>query len=163
MITTNNKTIYKKMVSLRNLAFGKKNRFNHEDVGWNYRMTNIQATLGISQLKRINQIVKKRHAIGIRYFKNLSVNKNIYIPEPKKNYSKNIYWVVGIVITNKKLGLNALKVMKKLKKIGIGTRPFFWPMHKQKILKKYISKNKDFKNSEYISKNGFYLPTSLTS
>ena len=58
MITTNNPAIYKKMISLRNLAFGVKNRFNHDDIGWNYRMTNIQATLGISQLKRINTIVK---------------------------------------------------------------------------------------------------------
>ena len=60
MITTNNKSMYDKMISLRNLAFGKKNRFNHEDIGWNYRMTNIQATLGLSQLKRIKKIVKKR-------------------------------------------------------------------------------------------------------
>ena len=162
MITTNNFTLYKKMRSLRNLSFGKKNRFNHEDIGWNYRMTNIQATLGISQLKRINEIVKKRHYVGIRYFKKLSNNKNIYIPEPKRNYSKNIYWVIGIVIINKKLKLNAAKVMLKLKKRGIGTRPFFWPMHQQKILKKYRFNRKNFKNSEFISKNGFYLPTSLT-
>lgn len=95
MITTNNFTLYKKMNSLKNLSFGQKNRFNHEDIGWNYRMTNIQAALGISQLKRINKIVKKRHSIGMRYFKNLRVNKNIYIPEPERNYSKNIYWVIG--------------------------------------------------------------------
>ena len=162
MITTNNLALYKKMSSLKNLSFGKKNRFNHEDIGWNYRMTNIQATLGISQLKRINEIVKKRHSVGLRYFKNLIVNKNIYIPEPKKNYSKNIYWVIGIVITNKKLNLNAAKVMLKLKKKGIGTRPFFWPMHQQKILKKLNLNKKNFKNSEFISNNGFYLPTSLT-
>tara|TARA_B100000787_G_scaffold169686_1_gene161715 strand:+ start:1285 stop:2403 length:1119 start_codon:yes stop_codon:yes gene_type:complete len=162
MITTNNPAIYKKMISLRNLAFGVKNRFNHDDIGWNYRMTNIQATLGISQLKRINTIVKKRHSIGMRYFKKLHINNSIYIPEPKRNYSDNIYWVVGIVITNKKLNLNADKIMSKLKKKGIGTRPFFWPMHKQKILKKYNTNKQNFKNSEYISENGFYLPTSLT-
>ena len=162
MITTNNKSMYDKMISLRNLAFGKKNRFNHEDIGWNYRMTNIQATLGLSQLKRIKKIVKKRHSVGKRYYKNLSSNKNIYIPEPKRIYSENIYWVIGIIIINKRLNLNALKVMNKLKKKGIGTRPFFWPMHKQKILKKYRINKKKFDNSEYISNYGFYLPTSLT-
>ena len=162
MITTNDKTKYLKMTSLRNLAFGKKNRFNHEDIGWNYRMTNLQATLGLSQLKRINKIVKMRHSVGKRYYKNLSKNSNIFIPEPKNNYAQNIYWVVGILIINKRLGLNALTTMKKLNKLGIGTRPFFWPMHKQKILKKYRINKKKFDNSEYISNYGFYLPTSLT-
>ena len=162
MLTTNNKKLYKKFISLRNLAFGKKDRFNHDDIGWNYRLTNIQATLGISQLKRINQIVKRRHEIGVRYFKNLKQNKNIYIPGPIKKFSKNIYWVVGIVIINKNLKLNASKMISKLKDKGIGTRPFFWPMNKQKILKKYKFKKGIFKNSEYISNYGFYLPTSLS-
>tara|TARA_B100001121_G_C18695705_1_gene624940 strand:- start:1849 stop:2967 length:1119 start_codon:yes stop_codon:yes gene_type:complete len=162
MITTNDKTKFLKMKSLRNLAFGKKNRFNHEDVGWNYRMTNMQASLGISQLNRIDKIVKRRHAVGKRYYKNLSKNKNIFIPEPNKYYAKNIYWVVGILVVNKKLKLNALKIMNRLKKKGIGTRPFFWPMHSQKILKKYNFKKKNFKNSDYLSKYGFYLPTSLS-
>ena len=163
MITTNNKKLYEKMLSLRNLCFGKKNRFNHEDIGWNYRMTNIQATLGISQLSRIKTIVKTRHRVGNRYYQQLSKNKNLYIPEPKKNYAQNIYWVIGILITNTTLRLNAETVMKKLKQSGIGTRPFFWPMHKQKIFKYLkISNSNEFLNSEYISKYGFYLPSSLS-
>tara|TARA_B110000971_G_scaffold121487_1_gene124397 strand:+ start:1844 stop:2965 length:1122 start_codon:yes stop_codon:yes gene_type:complete len=163
MITTNNKKNYQKMLSLRNLAFGKKNRFNHDDIGWNYRMTNIQATLGISQLNRIKNIVKTRHAVGLQYYNKLKNNNNLYIPEPKKNFAKNIYWVIGILIVNKKKKLDAKKVMSKLKKIGIGTRPFFWPMHKQKILKNLkLQNSKQFVNSEYISKYGFYLPSSLS-
>ncbi len=163
MITTNNKIIYQKMLSLRNLSFGKKNRFNHDDIGWNYRMTNIQATLGISQLGRINNIVKTRHSVGLQYYNKLKKNKNIYIPEPRKSFAKNIYWVVAVLIMNKKIKLDAKKVMYKLHKLGIGTRPFFWPMHKQKILKNLKMKNsKQFPNSEYISKYGFYLPSSLS-
>ena len=162
MITTNNKKLYQKFSSLRNLAFGIKNRFNHDDIGWNYRMTNIQATLGISQLKRIGSIIKKRHSIGKRYYENLKLNKNIYIPEPKKKFSYNIYWVIGVVVINKKLNLDASKIMSKLKSMGIGTRPFFWPMNKQKILRRYNFKKSDFINSEFISNYGFYLPTSLT-
>jgi len=163
MITTNNKKIYQKMLSLRNLSFGKKNRFNHDDIGWNYRMTNIQATLGLNQLSRINNIVKTRHYVGLQYYNKLKKNKNIYIPEPKKNFAKNIYWVVAVLIVNKKIKLDAKKVMHKLHKLGIGTRPFFWPMHKQKILKNLKMKNsKQFTNSEYISKYGFYLPSSLS-
>jgi len=150
------------MKSLRNLSFGSKNRFNHDDIGWNYRMTNIQASLGLNQLSRIKTIIKKRHSVGLRYYNQLKDNKNIFIPEPKKNYAKNIYWVVGILIINKKLDLNAKKVMIKLKKFGIGTRPFFWPMNKQKIYRKLkLYKSNKFPNSEYISKFGFYLPSSL--
>ena len=163
MITTNNKFFYEKMCGLRNLSFGKKDRFNHDDVGWNYRMTNIQATLGISQLSRLKNIVKTRHHVGLQYYNTLKKNKNIFIPEPKKNYAKNIYWVIAILIINKKFNLNAKKVMNKLNKLGIGTRPFFWPMHKQKILKNLkLQNSKKFPNSEYISQHGFYLPSSLS-
>ena len=87
MITTNNKKLYEKSSNLRNLSFGKKDRFNHDDIAWNYRMTNIQASLGISQLKRINQIVKTKHKIGLEYYKRLKSNSNLYIPETRK---KNI-------------------------------------------------------------------------
>ena len=163
MISTNNPTLRDKCKSLRNLCFGKKNRFNHDDIGWNYRMTNIQATLGINQLKRINKIVKTRHNVGLQFYQRLKNNKNIYIPEPKKNYAKNIYWVIAILIIKKNIRLDAKKVMDKLNKFGIGTRPFFWPMHRQNILKNLkLYNSKQFKNSEYISKYGFYLPSSLS-
>jgi len=126
-------------------------------------MTNIQATLGISQLSRIKKIVKTRHAVGLQYYDKLKDNNNIYIPKPKELFAKNIYWVIGVVIINKKIRLDAKKVMAKLKKLGIGTRPFFWPMHKQKILKNLkLQNSKDFTNSTYISKKGFYLPSSLS-
>jgi len=162
MITTNNKNFYLKAKDYRNLCFGKKDRFNHSDIAWNYRITNIQASLGVSQLKRINSIIKKRHFVGKTYYNFLKGNKNIYIPEPEKKFSKNIYWVVAVLITNKKLNLDAKKAMKKLARYNIGTRPFFWPMNKQYSLKKYkFYKSKKFKNSNYISKYGFYLPSSL--
>ena len=100
MITTNNATFYKKACSLRNLCFGRKDRFNHDDIGWNYRMTNLQASLALSQLKRISSIVKQKEKIGKLYFENLKNNKNIFIPSPKNSYSKNIY-CQGILIINK--------------------------------------------------------------
>jgi len=162
MITTNNKKLYEKSSSLRNLSFGKKDRFNHDDIGWNYRMTNIQASLGVSQLKRIKQTVRIKHKIGLEYYKRLKNNPNLYIPGTRKKYAKNIYWVVAILILNKKLKIDAKNMMKKLKDEGISTRPFFWPMHMQKILKKYnISKNTSFPNSNYICKYGLYLPSGL--
>ena len=158
MISVDNQKLYSKCKALRNLCFGKINRFNHDDIGWNYRMTNIQASLGLSQIKNINKIVKKKMDIGKRYYFNLCKNKNIKILPPQNHNSKNIYWVVGIVIKNKKF--LAIEVTKKLKKFGIMTRPFFWPMHEQDIFKKMkLFKKENFPNSSYIARYGLYLPS----
>jgi len=162
MLSTNNKKFYEAAKDLRNLCFGKKNRFNHEGIGWNYRMTNIQASLGVSQLKRISSIVQKRQVVGKKYFNELKNNTNIYMPETSRSYAKNIYWVIAIVIMNKNLRIDAKILAKKLMSYGIQTRPFFWPMHKQNAFKKYkIDRKGNYKNSEYISKYGLYLPSSL--
>ena len=160
MISTNNFNLYQKCKSFRNLSFGKIQRFNHEDISWNYRMTNIQATLGISQLERLDNTVKKKMYIGKYYFKKLSKNKNIYMTPPKISFSKNIYWVVGVLIKRKKI--LASKVIRKLNDYGIGARPFFWPMHDQKIFKKMkVFSKKEYPNSSYLGKYGFYIPSFL--
>ncbi len=158
MICTDNFKFYLKSKSLRNLCFGKENRFNHDDLGWNYRMTNLQASMGLSQLNNINKVIKDKISIGKYYYNNLKNNQHIHILPPIKNNQKNIYWVVGIVIKNKKK--KASEIIKILKKKGIAARPFFWPMHKQKILNKLkLVKSKKFPNSEYISNYGLYLPS----
>ena len=160
MLLTNNRNFYNKIESLKNLCFGKDNRYNHDDIGWNYRFTNLQAAIGISQLKRINSIIKKKREIGKFYYKKISKNKNIYIQSPKYKKLNNIYWVVGILIKNKKITANELR--KKLMKYKIDSRSFFWPMNKQTILKKMNYKFKGtFKNSEFLSKYGLYLPSGL--
>ena len=162
MISTNNKEINSKCKSLRNLCFGKKDRFNHDDIGWNYRLSNIQATLGLSQLKRIKTIVKRKEQIGKKYYTLLNKNHNIQILKPNCSFAKNIYWVVGIVIKNKKLNIDAKILSQKLIKFGIQTRPFFWPMNKQKaLLDLGLFKNQKYPNSEFLSKYGLYLPASL--
>ena len=158
MISVNKFDLYNKCKSLRNLCFGKLNRFNHEDIGWNYRMTNIQAALGLSQIKNINKIVKKKIMIGRQYYKNLKLNKNLTILPPSISYSKNIYWVVGILIKNKKIKSSLLAI--ELRKFGIMTRPFFWPMHEQQIFKKMkLFKKSKFPNSSYLARYGLYLPS----
>ena len=162
MMSTNNKKISSKCKSLRNLCFGNKNRFNHEDIGWNYRLSNIQATLGLSQLKRIKKIVKRKEQIGGQYYANLNKNSNLQILKPNCSFAKNIYWVVGIVIKHNTLKINAKTLAKRLLKLGIQTRPFFWPMNKQKaLLDLGLFKNQKYPNSEFLSKYGLYLPASL--
>ena len=163
MILTNNKKIEKKCRSLRNLCFGiGKNRFQHDDIGWNYRFSNLQAAVGLGQLKNINWAIKRKKEIGRIYYNKLKDIKNIYIQKPKNSYSENIYWVFGILLKNNSRKINRDTIVKKLLKKGIQTRNFFFPMHKQKILKNIIShKNEKYPNSEYIAKNGFYLPSGL--
>ena len=155
MISVNSEKLYKKCNSLKNLCFGKINRFNHDDLGWNYRLTNIQAALGLSHIKNT---IRKKMEIGNYYYEKLKFNNNIQILPPFNSFSKNIYWVVGILIKNKKM--TALNLSKKLLKFGIETRPFFWPMHQQSIFKKLkLFKNQNYPNSTYLSKYGLYLPS----
>ena len=163
MICTNNLKLYEKCRSLRNLSFSNSyfNRFNHDDIGWNYRMTNLQAALGCGQLKNIKWIIRRKREIGNRYYKKLKHCKNIILQTNTTLYAENIYWVFGIVI-KKDSKINASQVVKKLSAKNIGTRPFFWPMHKQDALKKKsYFKNINLPNSEFIAKNGFYIPSGL--
>ena len=120
----------------------------------------MQAALGLSQLKNIKYVIKKKMKIGSYYYKKLYKNSNIRMLPPSNAFSKNIYWVVGIVI--KKGKITASMLSKKLARYGIETRPFFWPMHKQEIfLRRKIFKKQKFPNSEYLAKYGLYLPSSI--
>ena len=163
MILTNNRKLYIKCKSLRNLCFGSgEDRFNHDDIGWNYRMTNIQAAIGCGQLMNINRIIKKKREIGKRYISILSKCNKITIQPYKLSYARNIFWVFGVLL-KKRANISRNLVVKKLYKKNIQTRNFFYPMHKQKIFKKMklFAKNIQFINAEYLSKNGFYLPSGL--
>ena len=163
MILTNSKKIYEKCKSLRNLSFGKgENRFDHDDIGWNYRMTNIQAALGCGQLKNIKRIIKRKREIGKKYISILKNCNQIYIQPLNLRYAQNIFWVFGILI-KKNVNISKKSVVRELEKRGIQTRNFFYPMHKQKVFKemKIFSKNKKFHNAEHLSSNGFYLPSGL--
>ena len=163
MILTNDKKIYEKCKSLRNLCFGSgDHRFNHNDIGWNYRMTNLQAAVGCGQLKNISKIIRRKREIGRRYISILRNNKKIYIQPYKLNYAENIFWVFGVLL-KKNVNISRDLIIKKLYNKNIQTRTFFFPMHKQNIFKKMklFPKNKKFVNAEYLSKNGFYLPSGL--
>ena len=162
MIVTNNDEIASKSRSLRNLCFIPEKRFVHEEIGWNYRMTNLQAALGIGQLERLEKTIKMKINIGEIYNENLSDLNQINLPLKKTNYAENIYWVYGIVLKSE-TGLVSNEVMKKLRELSIGTRPFFYPMHKQPVFKRMgFFKNGVYPVSEEIYKYGFYLPSGLT-
>jgi len=160
-LLTNSKNLFKKFLELRNLNFGKINRYNHSDISWNYRFTNIQAALGLSQIKRLKSIVRRKKEIGKQYNKYLGNLNGIILQPEKLPYANNIYWVFGLLL---KPGLNKKKdlIQKELLKNQIDTRSFFWPMHKQTAFKKIkLFKKKKYPIADYLSSSGFYLPSGI--
>ena len=161
MILTDCDIIADKCRSSRNLCFQKKRRFYHEQIGWNYRMTNLQAAIGLAQLERLDEFIEKKRRIGELYSNFLKDFQNIQIPLSKTNYARNIYWVYGIVLLDKKAD-NALSMIKKFESVKIETRPFFYPMHLQPVFQKMgMFKNKSLPNSERLANQGLYLPSGV--
>jgi perosamine synthetase len=163
MIVTDDENIMERCRSLRNLCFQDGKRFFHEELGWNFRMSNLQAAVGLAQLERLSESNEKKHWIGHKYTENLSgMEELIQLPIKKCGYAENIYWVFGIVITDKIAARSANEVMSELKNYGIGTRPFFWPLHKQPVLiRSKLINNDSFPVAENISQKGFYIPSGL--
>jgi perosamine synthetase len=161
MIVTDDEELAEKCRSLRNLCFQPQKRFVHEHLGWNYRMTNLQAALGIAQLERLDAHIEKKRQIGKIYnslFKSLT---NIQLPLVKTEYAENIYWVYGIVL-GEDMKVNAESMMKKLAAKGVGTRPFFYPMHLQPVFTKMgMFINEVYPIAENLAEFGFYLPSGL--
>jgi perosamine synthetase len=160
MIVTNDEKLSERCMKLRNLAFDPKGRrFVHEELGWNYRMTNMQAAIGLAQLEKIDSHIVKKREIGLAYqegFKNL---QGFQLPLAITDYAENIYWVFGLVAETQEL---CKHIVKKLNGHQIGTRPFFWCMHEQPVFQKMgLFKKETYPVAEKIARNGLYLPSGL--
>lgn len=163
MVLTDDEKISKRVLDARNLFFDKERRYIHEEIGSNFRMTNMQAAIGLAQLEQIDKTIEKKRHIGKVYTEGLKNLEDIQLPVVNMIYAENIYWVYGIVMHRNEY--SADYVMKKLSEYGIGTRHFFYPIHKQPALVKAgyfnnIHKN-EFNNSNYICENGFYIPSGV--
>ena len=161
MVLTDNDELAEKCRSLRNLCFIPEQRFLHYELGYNARMTNMQAAIGLAQLERIDTFIEKKRWIGKKYTERLHSIKSLQLPLVKTAYSENIYWVYAVVIKDSQL-MDAKEAMKQFADAGIGTRPFFWSLHEQPVLKNYnINVEGNFPVSEHMSRQGFYLPSGL--
>jgi len=160
MVLTNNEYLDNRAKSLRNLCF-TKDRFVHEELGYNYRMTNMQAALGVAQLEQIDKIVDKKRFIGNTYNELLKDIDTINLPVSKTEYCENIYWVYAITLKDS-CTKTVKEIMKELGECKIGTRPFFYPMHKQPVFNKMgLFLEDDLPNSEKLYEKGFYIPSGL--
>jgi len=154
MVITNSKKIAENVKELRNLSFDKERKFRHRRVAYNYRITNLQAAVGLAQMERINQFIERRRRNAKIYNEILSKIDNLITP-PEESWAKNVYWMYSILVKNQ--GVRN-RIMDKLKKQGIETRVMFLPMHLQKPFRKYYFKKK-FPVAEKLSRIGFNLPS----
>jgi perosamine synthetase len=158
MCVTNNERLNQRCRSLRNLCFQKEQRFIHEEIGWNYRMTNMQAALGVAQLEKLDRHVKRKREIAKKYRQLIKFNDSIKMSQEENSSSKNIYWVIGLLI-NDKHNFSAKDAMNYLSDHGIGVRSFFYPLHMQPVFNKQGMFNGErYKNSEKLYQKGFYIP-----
>jgi len=161
MVVTDSVELAEKCRSLRNLCFQNKQRFIHEQLGWNYRITNLQAAIGLAQLERLDESIARKREIGRHYTALLSEVPGFQLPYDDADYAKNIFWVYGLVLMDERL-CEAKTAMNLLEESNIGTRPFFWPLHKQPVLRKMgFFKNQTFPVAEKLAHRGFYIPSGL--
>ena len=161
MIVTDDPALAERCRSLRNLCFQPQKRFVHEELGWNLRMTNLQAALGLAQLERLQEFVARKRHMGDRYTQLLTDQPGLQLPLAKTAYADNIYWVYGVVL-RPEVPVDAEKIMHLLKHQNIGTRPFFWCMHEQPVFHKLgLFEGVSCPVAENLARRGFYLPSGM--
>lgn len=161
MILTDDPKIAEKCRSLRNLGFNAKRRFVHEELGWNLRITNLQAAMGLGQIEGLDAVVAKKRAMGRRYRELFAGDNRIQLPAEETVGAENIYWVFGMVLSDD-LPFDAAEIMRRLCEKQIGTRPFFWPMHEQPVLRRMgLFEGVSCPVAERIARRGFYVPSGL--
>ncbi|MFD2582244.1 DegT/DnrJ/EryC1/StrS family aminotransferase [Pedobacter vanadiisoli] len=162
MLLTNDSKLADRCKKLRNLCFEPNGpRFVHYEIGWNYRMTNLQAALGLAQLEQIDTFIERKRIMGAAYQRNLNSlrTKGYQLPLEKTNYATNIYWVFGLVAPSM---AEKEAMVANLTNSKIGTRPFFWCMHEQPVFQQMgLFKTECYPVAEKLARNGFYLPSGL--
>jgi perosamine synthetase len=147
--------------SLRNLCFQSSKRFVHEELGWNYRMTNLQAAVGLAQLERLDEFIGIKRNMGLRYGGLLADVAGLELPVPSIEYAENIYWVYGVILKDS-VPFDAEEAMRRLASAGVGTRPFFWTMHEQPVFRKMgLFVGESHPVAERLARRGFYIPSGL--
>lgn len=160
MVLTDDEQLAESCRSLRNLCFQPAKRFVHERLGWNYRMTNLQAALGLAQLEQLDDFAQRKRAMGARYTELLNDLPGVQLPLQKTSYAENIYWVYGLMLDDA-LG-TAEQAMCRLGERGIGTRPFFCPMHMQPVLRRMgWFEGESYPVAEKLYRQGFYIPSGM--
>lgn len=161
IIVTDDDKLAERLRISKNLGFQPERRFVHSQNGWNARMSSLQAALGTSQINRLSEIVEKRKALGKIYSEAFAHLQSVTLPVSNTEYAENNYWVFGLVLNNSER-FDARGAMSALEELGVGTRPFFYPLHLQPLLKNFGLENQpSHPVAENLGEMGFYIPNGL--
>lgn len=159
MVVTNNEEIADKARKIKDLHHSNT-RFIHDGVGYNYRLPNVQAGLGLGELAHLDEYIAKKREMAARYTKGLSAIPGVITPHEQPN-CRSVYWMYAIRIKEEAFGCTKDILRDKLKSEGIDTRDFFYPPGKQPVLHGSGNMDANFPNCEAISRTGLYLPSGL--
>lgn len=157
MITTDNREIAQLAWNLRDHAFSSERHFWHKFVGFNYRMTNLQAAVGLAQVEQLESFAAARRRNAAEYTRRLRDIPGITTP-PQAAWAKNVYWMYGILIDQEAYGMSRDELRRALADHGIETRTFFIPMHCQPIYWQAF-RGQRYPVAERLCRDGFYLPS----
>jgi perosamine synthetase len=157
MVTTDNREIAQLAWNLRDHAFSHERHFWHKFVGFNYRMTNLQAAVGLAQVEQLDEFVAARRRNAAEYSRRLDTIPGIRTPA-EAPWAKNVYWMYGVLVDEAEFGLNRDQLRQVLADEGIETRTFFIPMHCQPVYWQQY-KGERYPVAEDLCKRGFYLPS----
>lgn len=158
MCVTNNEGLAERMRLLRDHGMSRHKKYWHDIVGFNYRMTNLQAAVGVAQLRKLDDFIEKKRQIAKWYAEELKEleEKGLIELHPEMPWAKCVYWMYSILIGDE-AKISRDELMKKLEEKGIETRPFFIPMHMLPIHKR----NERFPVAEKLAREGINLPNSV--
>jgi len=159
MCLANNDELAQKIRMLRDHGMSLEKRYWHEVIGFNYRMTNLQAALGVAQLERIDKFIERKREIA-KFYNSLLKDVNGVILHPEMSWAKNVYWLYSILIDEEKFNLSRDQLMIRLAESGIETRRFFYPIHTMPPYKKYVGCDTFFVANK-LSSMGINLPSSV--
>ncbi len=160
MVLTDDPALAERARSLRNLCFHADRRFHHEALGFNFRLTNLQAALGVAQLERMDQIVARKRLIGQTYSRLLKGLNGLALPA-EEPWAKSVYWMYGVVLSGA-AGVEASQLSRRLKERGVETRPFFLGMHQQPVFQRRgLFMEENYPVTERLARLGLYLPSGL--
>jgi perosamine synthetase len=157
MVTFKDESVFKRGLMLRDHGMSREKRYWHLEVGFNYRMTNLQAAIGVAQLEQFDEILNRKLALAESYSSVLAKIPGLQLP-PKTEGDRNVCWLYTILVDEKYFGKRDELIFKLLAN-GIESRPVFYPLHQMPPYKEY-ARGTDFKNSIDISRRGISLPSS---
>lgn len=156
MVVTHSKAFAEKVRLLRDHGTSKKRKFYHPKMGFNYRMTNLQAALGLAQMERIDEFIEKKIFIARTYEKYLKPLIPDIVLQPQASWAKSVFWMYSILI-QKRGKKNRDYLINSLRKSKIDSRPFFFPLH---ATPRYKTAEK-LPNANLLGQTGINLPSSF--